>query len=745
MNVQSSLLKITFLWVFIFAISKAQSDKITPKPIINIIKIDKAIEINGKLDNPTWLLADPIEVNYEISPGDNTQAKERTIVRALYDEDNLYFSFQCFDSNPKDIRANLSERDKIFADDYIIILIDTYGDSQKAYEFALNPYGIQGDLLASSNDEDLSFDLTWLGAASINDSGWTAEMTIPFKSLSFEEIEIPTWKFNVVRTIPRSSRTQNSWAMIDKGNPNFIAQSGNVNGLKNVKTSATIELLPYAIGQYSGNLADTDDPNSNYSFNNIEGRIGGGIKYSPSPNFSLDAVINPDFSQIESDADQISVNTKFALHFQEKRPFFLIGRELLQTPMYYSRSINDPLAAGRVIGKNGTLSYMYLSAYDRNTVFVIPGEEQSNTVETNKKSLANIGKLRYDFGNESYIGGLLMGRNMDDGHNYLVGFDWNYKFWKNWNFEGEGFLSQTKELNDTSLVNTKREFGKSGRTAELDGEEYSGNGIHLVLEHSQKHYEFVLGSNHFSPTYQTYNGLFSSTGFHEQFMRHEVSFYPEDSFIDRGEFEVDVNVKHNYEGIIKEVSVRPSMLFNLKAQTTVYVNHRIINNERFEGKDFKDVNRFFIYLNTSPINEFSFQINGSIGKFIYRGDDPAIGNGHNLGASVTLKPTPKLNVKLSYNRARLKNTQTDKLYYDGNIYRTTAIYQFSSEAFLRTILEYNSFNKSFRLYPLFSYKLGAFTTFYAGATSNYKNYKDEIGIANTDQQYFIKMQYLIGL
>lgn len=731
-----------FLFVLIHFTISAQTNSNFE---INFLKIDAPIEINGKLDNPIWLQAEPIKVNYEINPGDNTPATEKTEVRALYDDENIYFGFRCFDSKPEEIRANLSERDRIFQDDYVIILIDTYGDGQKAYELSLNPFGIQGDLLATENGEDLSFDLTWFGAASINDSGWTAEMKIPFNSLVFEEAAEPNWKFNVVRTIPRSSRTQICWTKIDKDIPSFISQSGLIKGLKNIKSGASLELLPYIIGQYNGSLSDYDDPNSKYTFKDLEGRIGGGIKYSPNPNISLDAVINPDFSQIESDAEQISVNTTFALYYEEKRPFFLVGNELLQTPMYYSRSINDPLAASRVIGKNGALSYMYLGAYDRNTVIVVPGEEESSTVETNKKSMANIGKLRYDFGDENYLGGLVMSRNMDNGHNYVLGIDWNYRFWNNWNFEGEGFISQTNELHDSTLLETDREFGSSGYTAKLDGEEYSGNGVHLVLSHSQKYYELDIVSNHFSPTFQTYNGLFSSTGFHEHFMSHEFNFYPENSFIDNGEIDLQTSVRHNYDGRIKEVSLRPALYLQFKAQTSFYINYRVINNERFEGREFKNVNRFYVFFNSRPMKELAFDLEGGFGKYIYRGDNPEIGTGHELSGSITLKPTAHINFQLSYSRAGLKNKKNNKLFYDGNIYRTTAIYQFSAEAFFRTILEYNSFDKTFRLYPLFSYKLGAFTTFYAGATSNYQNYDSINEIRNTDQQYFIKMQYLIGL
>jgi Domain of unknown function (DUF5916)/Carbohydrate family 9 binding domain-like len=734
------------LFVFIFfTTSNAQLTKISSKPVLNIIKIDVPIELNGKLDNPAWLLADPIELNYEISPGDNIQAKERTIVKALYDDENIYVAFKCYDSNPDEIRANFSERDKIFSDDYVIILIDTYGDFQKAYEFSVNPLGIQADLLATINGEDINFDLTWSAVTSINDSGWTAEMAIPFRSLAFDDSEEPTWVFNAVRTIPRSSRTQISWVPIDKGIYGFVSQSGLMKGLRNIKSSTAVELLPFVIGQYNGSMADSENPKSNFKFNPIDGRIGGGIKYSPSANFSLDAVINPDFSQIESDADQISANTTFALNYEEKRPFFLIGNELLQTPMYYSRSINNPLAAGRVIGKSGSLSYMYLGAYDRNTVFVLPGEEESSTIETNMKSFANIGKLRYDFGDDSHIGTLLMSRNMEDGHNYLIGFDWNYKFWDNWFFNGEGFISQTNELMDTSLVDSDREFGSTGRTAELDGENYSGNGIHLVLYHSQKHYIFDLVSNHFSPTYQTYNGLLNTSGFREQYMSHTYIIYPVSSFIDKVSFSLQSMLMHNYDGIIKDLRITPSFRLNMKRQTNLFFSYQVIHNEKFGGSAFNDVNRAIISLSSSPLKEVSIGLTALLGQFIHRTDTPSIGKGHNISVSLTLKPNPNVNIGFSYDRARLSDEKTTELFYDGNIYRTTAIYQFSQEAFFRTILQYNSFDKTFKIYPLFSYKLGAFTTFYVGATSNYQDYRENVGIKNTDQQYFIKLQYLIGL
>lgn len=727
--------------VVIFA--DLQSDK--AKPEFNITKIDKPIKINGKMDNMLWLKAEPIEIAYEFVPKDNELAKERTIVKALYDDEYLYFGFKCYDSHPEKIRANLSERDKIFSDDYVILIIDTYGDAQKGYEIAVNPLGIQGDLLATFNNEDINFNMIYYTAAEKNDSGWTAEMAIPFSSLSFDDVEEPVWGFNAVRTIPRESRTQNSWVPIDKNIPGFMTQSGILKGLKNLTSSSYVELLPYVIGQNTGNISDYDNPSSEFKYNSIEGRIGGGIKYSPNSNLAFEAVLNPDFSQIEADADQISVNTTFALFYEEKRPFFLTGNELLQQPIYYSRSINNPLAASRIVGKSGKLSYLYLGAYDRNTVFVVPGEEESSTVSTNKKSFANIGRLRYDFGDEDFIGAKILTRNLNDGHNYVGGIDWNFKFWSNWIFEGQAYLSQTNEITDSSFIESERIFGTTKYTAKLDGEKYSGNVVHLFLSRSEKSFYFNIESNHINPTFQTYNGLLNVSAFREQKLYNSYRIYPDSSFFDRIDINLISHIQHSYNGILREYNITPAINLNMKGQTYFYAQYNLLKNEMYKNEMFKEVRSAYFELNTRPEKEISISTYGSIGKFIYRSDDPTIGVGHNLGASLTLKPTSNLNISFYYDRARLSDKNSDKLFYDGNIYRGVAIYQFTAEAFLRTIFQYNSFNKTFRFYPLFSYQIGAFTTFYAGATSNYTNYKQDFGIVNTDQQYFIKLQYLVSM
>jgi hypothetical protein len=723
----------------------AQENSKNAKPVVNALKITRSISLTGKLDNPEWEKTEPIEINYEFNPGDNIPATQKTIVKILYDNENIYFGFECFDKNPEQIRANITDRDKIFNDDFMIIVIDTYNDYHRGYEFAVNPYGIQADLLNVGNNEDSNIDWIWSSAAVRNEHGWTAEISIPFSSLNFPEKEEQTWGLGIVRTLPRSSRTQISWAPIDRNIPGFLTQLGILKGLKNIKSGKSIEFLPYAMGQQVGNLSDLENPASGFKYDRLQSRFGFGIKYSPSPSFSIDAVLNPDFSQIESDADQISVNTTFALQYEEKRPFFLIGRELLQTPMYYSRSINDPLGAGRILGKSGSLSYMYMGAYDRNTVFDIPGEEGSNTVGTNLKSFVNIGRLRYEIGNETYVGIMLLTRDLYGGHNYVTGLDWNYKFWTNWNFSGEGFLSQTKELNDTTVLNSSRIFTNTNYNAAFNGEKYSGDGIHLSLSHSDRSYNFGFIYETFSPTYQTYDGSFSQNGYKEFNMSQEYVFYPQNSLINKGYLGFSSDLMYDFNERKKDQYIEPYLQLGLKSQTNIFVSYLIVSDERFNGIYFKNINRIHTDISTQPMNEISLSLCAKIGKFIYRTETPELGTGHNIIASVTLKPTSQLNLTFSYSRARLTSIETRKLCYDGNIFRANSIYQFNQQIFFRIILQYNTFDKTFQVYPLFNYKLNAFTTFYAGATTNYMDYRFSDGLTNTSQQYFVKFQYLIGL
>jgi hypothetical protein len=682
---------------------------------------------------------------FESSPGENTPARQRTTVTALYTNEFLYLGFRCYDSVPENIRAHLCDRDQIFRDDFVLATIDPYNNFQKGYEFAVNPFGIQGDLLLTSTNEDESFDMAWQSAGAINEEGWTAEMAIPFKCFSFSANENQAWTVMFIRNYPRDNRYRFSWVKYDRNNPSYMSQGGLLIGLNGIKPGHSFDLLPYVMAEQAGSRTDVADQNSEFKNDPWKVRVGGGIHYSPGPQVSIDAVINPDFSQIESDADQISVNTTFALYYPEKRPFFMAGTDLLETPMYYSRTINNPLAATRINGKSGKISYQALAAYDRNTPVMVPGEEESNTVQTDLGSYATVGRVRYDPGNENFLGGLVLSRNLTDAHNYLAGFDWNYKFWKNWYWTGELFMSQTKELNDTTLLNNKRQFGSTGHDAAFNGEQYFGNGIHLTLMRRARNYSFSLTHNAFSPTFQSYNGIYSNTGLRGLNIQHSYSFYPNKKLIQKASIFISSALNYNYDWVFKEVTLIPGINVTALRQTQIAANYLLVNTESFHGVVFRNVRRSSATVISNPLGWLNIQLQGSIGRFIYRSQQPDIGKGYQLAATIGLEPVPRLKSNFTCTLAKLNSLEDGREFYNGYILRNMTSFQFTKRLFLRAIFQYNSFGNSFNVYPLISYKINAFTMACAGMTQDIITYGEEdYTFKPTAHQYFIKLQYLFS-
>lgn len=727
--------------IFVTAWSNAQQ---IHQPSVQAARIDSNITLTGKLDDARWALAQSIEIPYEMQPGENTPAPQKTIVRILYSSEFVYFGFDCEDTKPAEIRTNVTDRDKIFEDDFVIVILDTYGDKQRAYEFVVNPSGIQADLMRSGNNEDASFDAVWYSAAAMNEHGWTAEMAIPFKSLRFPVVAEQPWNVLLLRNFPRASRAIFSLTPVDRNNPCLSCQGAYLKGIKDIQATTSVELIPYIVGSTSGSLNDEDDPASGFENHPVTGRVGGSVKYSPDPGLLIEGVLNPDFSQVESDAGQISVNTTFALFYPEKRPFFVEGSDLFQnrSSIFYSRSINNPLGALKVSGKSGALSVSYLAAADRNATFIIPGEESSNFKSSTHSMFSNIARARYDFGGESFLGTMVTTRNGSNAHNYVGGIDWNYLFAGSYYFRGELFYSYTKELNDSDLFSTDRVFGSTGKTASFDGESYAGASYRVDFQRNARDYSFTISYRDASPTFQAQQGFVTNTDNRFLIINQSYTVYPTNSFIDRADINIEAALHFNYDGIKKERWLGLFGNVQMKSQTNIFVGTLFVNEELFKGVYFPRLPRLFVNINSQPSRVISGSFQGQFGHFIHREDTPELGTGHNLNLQITLKPTNKLQFDLSYARARLSSVDTQKLFFDGYIARTTATYQFTSEFFLRMIGQYNSFDRIVDLYPLFSYKLNPFTIFYAGSTSSMTEFDQPYGFKQTVRQYFLKLQYL---
>lgn len=737
---RSTLYFIFVIVLFLFSLTSfGQPENV--RSSINAVKVNKPIQLTGRLDDPAWEKADPVELLFETDPGNNISSSQRTEASVLFDSKTIYFGFRCFDDNPSQIRSNVTDQDKIFNDDYIRIRLDMFGDYQKTYEFAVNPAGIKGDML----NGDSNFNIVWETKGHINESGWTAEMAIPFSSLTFPNKDIQSWLLTIERVVPRSITQTLSWTRWDKNVSNPMEQAGLINGLKNISAGGKLEILPYVMSQKVGFINDDSDPESGIGWDDLSGRTGGSITYYPSSNLKIEAVINPDFSQIETDAAQLSVNTTFALMYPEKRPFFLSGMDILSNLFYYTRMINNPVAAAKISGKSGPVSYVYQGAYDRNTIFIIPGEERSNTVNSDLKSFSNIGRAVYDFGNETYIGVSFLTKNMEDGYNYVWESDFSYKFMKNWYLYGRYYFTQTKEINDTLLFNSDRLYGNTPYDAGFNGEKYDGNRLSVELKRITRKYAMRAIYSHNSPAVQMYNAYNPKTGIRQASMSHTFSFYPQNSFITKGSIGISSTLTYNYFGEQKRLQLAPSLILSMKGQTQLVISQNMFEQELFSGINFQGLNTTRFGVSSKPFKELSGSFELSMGESIYRKTSPELGRGYNLSAGIQLQPSSKIDVSFTYSKAKLSDTESDELFYSADIYRTVTNLNFSSKLFFRLICQYDSYAGEVQFYPLLSYKSNAFTTFYIGATSDYFDYGESFGLRSTGRQYFVKFQYLFTL
>ncbi len=745
----SSILVVLFYTISFFNDAFSAESTNPDKYRVQALRVSRNLDLTGKLSDPLWKLASPVEISYEIQPGDNTPAREKTFVYVLYSSDYIYFGFNCVDSSAKLIRAHVTDRDQMTDDDFVGLILDTYGTMQGGYEFFTNPYAIQFDAMRTGNNEDASFDCVWYSEAHLNDTGYTAEIALPFKSLRFPPTSKQHWIVEFVRNMPRDSRYQMTWTTIDRNNPCLFCQSGTIEGIDGIDASNNLEVLPYAMGVQSGSMNNAGDPASKFANGPVTGRIGAGMKYAPSSAFALAGVLNPDFSQIESDATQISVNNTFAIFYPEKRPFFLEGADLFNTAasIFYSRMINDPLVSAKLTEKAGSFSLAYLGAEDMESPFIIPGEEGSDFVSSSLRSWSNVVRGKYNIGKESFVGGLVTTRNFANeiatgAHNYVGTIDWNILFGGNYYFTGQAGMTDTREVNDTTLFSSDRRFGSTPYTATFDGQSYNGSGYQFDIIRNARDYSFDLGGLSVSPTFQAQDGFITSNDARQINFWQGYTVYFDRSFIEGASLQTNSGVKFNYDGARKFETGSIEAQANLKGETYLNVYYYPLQEELFHGVQFHRLYRTEAYLSTTPITGFAFNIWAQVGRLIYRTDVPEPARGFNISSEVVLKPTNRFSLDFTYARSRLWSFDAKELFFDGYIARTAIAYQFSSELFVRLISQYDQFAKQLQIDPLLSYKLNPFTVFYLGSNHNYTQFGPPYGIERTGQQFFMKLQYL---
>lgn len=379
------------------------------------------IRVDGRLDEPEWDRAVTLAGFTQYEPAEGIPASQETRVRVFYGPDAVYFGVTAYDTDPARIRASLTERDEgVTEDDWIRITLDTFNDSRQAYVFYVNPRGVQADGLWVEGAQqrfgppiDFNPDFLWESEARVGESGWEAELRIPYASLRFRETAEQTWGLNVVRQVQRTDYSS-SWAPLTANAANPLELSGRLVGLEGLESRRLVELNPVATGKRTGELDDRGE----FVREGFEPALGLNARYGLTRNLVLDATLNPDFSQVEADAGQVAVNERFALFFPEKRPFFLEGTEVFNTPqqLVYTRAIVDPVGGAKLTGKLGPFNVGYLGAVDESPVTLGDADDAA---------VFNLARLRRDVGSGSTVGALYTDRTLVDGsaHNRVAALD----------------------------------------------------------------------------------------------------------------------------------------------------------------------------------------------------------------------------------------------------------------------------------------------------------------------------------
>ncbi len=407
------------------------------------------ITLDGKLNEPCWLNAIPIENFTQREQNEGVPASEKTKIAVVYNTNNIYFGIWCFDSEPDKISAQQMSRDFSWgSDDNIELMISTFNDNRNGYLFVTNPNGAMADVWVGDEGEDFNKDWNgvWDVAVTTNNKGWFAEIVIPFSTLKFKDASSQIWGINFERNIRRKKEQVmwQGWSRLYEVEK--ISQGGKLVGINNIKQGTKLELKPYILG----GIEFTDSKPEN------TGKIGGEINFDISSTLKLNFSINTDFAQVESDRKQINLS-RFSLYYPEKRQFFLEGKNYYDmsighSRLFYSRRIGIdqntilPIIGGsRIFGKLNKTNIGIMSI-------------QTNSRDSIASTNYSVIKIKQDIFKQSSVGIIATQKYSKNHYNRVYGTNFTYstsKLFGNKNLivGGSMAISDTKTSGETENLN----------------------------------------------------------------------------------------------------------------------------------------------------------------------------------------------------------------------------------------------------------------------------------------------------
>jgi hypothetical protein len=685
---------------------------------LRAVRITTPPTLDGILDDEAWSGEPlPLEQWMSYNPMRGEAAAENTQVWVGYDAEAVYFAFRCLDTQPEKIRTTISRRDNAFSDDWVGVSLDSSRAGQLAYHLFVNPSGIQMDALQSgTTGEDFAPDWVWQSAGRVGADGWSAEIRVPLENIRFRSGTDVRMGVLFWRRLSRSG-VSTSWPEMPSGR--WVFESNATIGFDELQSRRLLEMIPSAT--FSGNQARVE--RSRWNSARTRGDIGVSVKYGLTSALTLDATVNPDFSQIESDAFEVEVNQRFPIFFSEKRPFFMEGSGLFNLAgtggdatmrtAVHTRTILDPDAGLKLTGASGRHTFGVLSSADASP-------------DGTRQRVFTVAREIMNFGRGRYAGLLVSDTELGRDHNRVVGGDVAFK-------RGEHFQGSASFL--------------STHSSTLDGTASRGNGGQAMYDYTTRRFTIAGQAEHYDRGFRMDTAFINRVALTRGWQYQAVNFYPSHrgfQWIKKiNPFLWVTGAEDRTQGGT-EVFVLPAIRFNFTRAGYMRVDYGT-GHETFAGRKF-ETGRVMIDVGAQVTRWLNISGGAQKGPAIfYDAEAPYQGDRRSTNLRIGLQPNARVNSNTSYSFVTFANRATRANVYRVHVLNLRNTYQFTPRFFVRAVAQFDSSRKRVLGDFLASYELSPGTVVHAGYGSLFGRELDGVEIDRyvaTARALFFKASYL---
>jgi hypothetical protein len=710
----SRFLAVFFACVASFSLAHDAMAQAVPPVELHARRLSVPPKLDGLLDDEAWSEPPlPLGTWVSYNPMRGEAAADQTKVWIAYDDQAIYFAFHSLDSQANKIRTTISRRDSVFSDDWVGLSLDSSRAGQLAYHLFVNPSGIQMDALQSGgNGEDFAPDWVWQSAGHVQTDGWSVEIRVPIENIRFRSGTDVRMGVLFWRRISRSGISA-SWPEMPPGK--WVFESNTAVVFDELHSRRLLEVIPSAT--FSSNQA-RETP-SIWKRSSSSGDMGVSVKYGLTSAITLDATVNPDFSQVESDQFEVEVNQRFPIFFSEKRPFFMEGLGLFNLAgaggdgtmrtAVHTRRIIDPTAGLKLTGTAGRHTFGVLSSADASP----SGERQR---------VFTVGREVLNFGQGQYVGLLMTDTEYGTEHNRVAGGDVAFK-------RGEHFSA------NGSFIST--------HSRSLAGETKRGVGSQGTYEYGTRRFTIAGQLEHFDRGFQMDTAFVNRVGLTRGWQYQDLNFYPSNPrfrWIKRVNpfFWMTLAKDRNQGGT--EAFYLPALRMSFTRAGNLRLDYGT-GHETFAGRRF-ETGKVGVDGGVQIRRWLNIGGNASAGPAIFY--DPAVpfqGDRRSAGARVGLQPSSRLYSNTSYSYVTFTNRSTGLNVYRVHIVNMRNTYQFTPRFFVRAVSQFDSSRERVLADFLASYELSPGTVVHAGYGSLYG--KETLDAYHaTARAFFFKASYL---